>query len=45
MIRTLVASAVLTAPRLERSNWAHLDHFDNLAARDAQAACEEMEWE
>jgi hypothetical protein len=42
MIRTLVAASVLSAPRVDQSDWAHLDHFDHLTARNAQATCEEM---
>jgi hypothetical protein len=44
MISTL-AAAVLTAPRLDQSDWAQLDHFDSLAVRNPQAACNDMEWE
>jgi hypothetical protein len=45
MIRALVAAAVLTAPRVDQSAWARLGHFDNLAARNAQAGYRYMEWE
>ncbi|MGS4944131.1 MBL fold metallo-hydrolase [Meridianimarinicoccus sp. RP-17] len=36
---------IIDAPRIDQSAWAHLDQFDALAGRNAQAAYEEMEWE
>jgi len=36
---------IIDAPRIDQSAWAHLDQFDALAGRNAQATYEEMEWE
>lgn len=36
---------IMDAPSIDQSDWAHLDQFDALAGRNAQATYEEMEWE
>ena len=36
---------IMDAPKIDQSAWAHLDQFDALAGRNAQATYEEMEWE
>lgn len=35
MIPTLLAAAVLGAPRVDPSDWPHLDHFDSFSGRNA----------
>lgn len=36
---------IMDAPKIDQSAFAHLDQFDSLAGRNAQAAYEQMEWE
>lgn len=36
---------IMDAPTIDQSAWAHLDQFEALAGRNAQATYEEMEWE
>jgi len=36
---------IMDAPAIDQSAWAHLDQFEALAGRNAQATYEEMEWE
>jgi len=36
---------IMDAPQIDQSAWAHLEQFEALAGRDAQATYEEMEWE
>lgn len=36
---------IIDAPAIDQSNWTYLEQFDSLAARNAQATFEEMEWE
>ncbi len=36
---------IMEAPGIDQSAWAHLDQFEALAGRNAQATYEEMEWE
>lgn len=36
---------IMDAPQIDQSAWAHLDQFEALAGRNAQATFEEMEWE
>lgn len=36
---------IVDAPGIDQSAWAHLDQFEPLAGRNAQATCEEVEWE
>jgi len=36
---------IMDAPQIDQSAWAHLEQFEALAGRNAQATYEEMEWE
>ncbi|MFD1509285.1 MBL fold metallo-hydrolase [Lacimonas salitolerans] len=36
---------IMDAPSIDQSAWAHLEQFDSLAGRNAQATFEQMEWE
>ncbi len=36
---------IMDAPAIDQSAWAHLEQFDSLAGRNAQATYEQMEWE
>ena len=36
---------IIAAPSIDQSAWQYLDQFDSLAARNAQATYEEMEWD
>jgi glyoxylase-like metal-dependent hydrolase (beta-lactamase superfamily II) len=36
---------IMDAPTIDQSAWAHLEQFEALAGRNAQATYEEMEWE
>jgi glyoxylase-like metal-dependent hydrolase (beta-lactamase superfamily II) len=37
--------SIFDAPGIDQSGWSHLDQFEALAGRNAQATFEEMEWE
>lgn len=45
MIRARAATIILGAPQVGQSDPACADHLHSVAARDAQATRNEMEWE